>query len=211
MLKFPIRALSLLALLWGLLPLQREEVLELGPFPTREMFPLYLLPMAFQPADPTPLGSGHWRVSLNLMQANTFEFSDVFKERGRRDAAGRLAITREGALALSAEYGAVPLMFLFDEETVRSSLRVRYGLSEQTDIWAELPFESQGGGSLDGLIEWFHSLAFEQYGRDRVLKNQMTMVVISHDKLRFFSDQPIRGKTQDPTLGVVHRLVSGAT
>jgi len=206
-----VRGLGLSFLLWSLLPLQAQEILELGPFPTREMFPLYLTPMAYQPVDPTPLGCGRWRVSLDNTRANTFEFSDVFKEHSSQDETGRVAVTREGALALAAEYKGVPLLFFFDEEVVRSSLRVRYGLTEQTDVWAEFPFQSQGGGHLDGLIEWFHSLGFEQFGRDRVVKNRMAVAVISHGELKFYSDQPIRGKTQDATLGLVHRLASGPT
>ena len=39
------------------LQLTAEEPLhEMGPFPTREMFPLYLPTMAYQPVDPVPLG-----------------------------------------------------------------------------------------------------------------------------------------------------------
>jgi hypothetical protein len=201
----------LACLLAGMLPLRAQEPMEMGPFPTREMFPLFLLPMVYQPVDPTPIGRGQWRVSLDHMRANTFEFSDILKDQAPRDAQGRVAITREFVLAHAAEYAWVPVIFFFDEEIARTSLRVRYGLTAQTDIWAELPFQSQGGGFLDGVIESFHDLGFEQYGRDRVKKDQMTLVVMTHGHLDFYSDQAVRGKTQDPTIGLVHQFATGTT
>ncbi|WP_257309410.1 DUF3187 family protein [Geothrix fuzhouensis] len=194
-----------------MLPLIGQEPMEMGPFPTREMFPLYLMPMVYQPVDPTPVGQGRWRVSLDHMQANTFEFSDILKDQAPRDAQGRLAITREFVLAHAAEYSSIPLMFFFDEEIARTSLRVRFGLTDKTDVWAELPFQSQGGGYLDGVIEAFHNLGFEQFGRDRVKKDQITLMVMTNGHLVFYSDQPIRGKTQDPTIGLTHELSSGPT
>ena len=33
-----------------------QTPMELGPIPTRDMFPLYLPTLAYQPVDPTPLG-----------------------------------------------------------------------------------------------------------------------------------------------------------
>ncbi|HEX9011479.1 MAG TPA: DUF3187 family protein [Holophagaceae bacterium] len=200
-----------MVMLAGACPVFGQEPMEMGPFPTREMFPLFLLPMVYQPVDPTPLGRGHWRVSLDHMQANTFEFSDILKEQAPRDAEGRIAITRDFVLAHASEYSQIPLMFFFDEEIARTSLRVRYGLTDRTDIWLELPYQSQGGGFLDGLIEDFHKLGFEQFGRDFVKKNQVTMMVMTYGHLDFYSDQSVRGKTQDPTLGVLHRISGGPT
>jgi hypothetical protein len=204
-----IFGLSLAGMLSGLLPVSGQEPTEMGPFPTREMFPLFLIPMVYQPVDPTPIGKGKWRVSLDHMQANTFEFSDILKDQGPRDAQGRLAITREFVLAHAAEYASIPVLYFFDEETARTSLRVRYGLTEQTDVWFELPFQSQGGGFLDGVIEEFHSLGFEQFGRDKVKQNQVTLMVMTNGHLVFYGDQHIRGKTEDPTIGLVHRISGG--
>ena len=197
----------LVRLLLAALPLQAQEPLELGPIPTREMFPLFLPPLVYQPVNPTPVGQDRFRVTIDHVRANTFEFSDVFKDQAPRDAQGRVALTRAFILSQAAQYAALPLVFYFDEEIVRTTLRLRYGLTERTDIWAELPFQSHTGGYLDNLIEDFHSLGFEQYGRDRVLKNQLTLVVMTHGQLQFFSDQPIRGKTQDPTVGLVHLVL----
>jgi len=188
-----------------------QEPMEMGPIPTREMFPLYLPTLAYQPVDPTPVGQGRWRVALDTIRANTFEFSDVFKTQAPRDAQGRVTLTREFVLAHAADYAAVPVIFFFDEEISRTTLRVRYGLTANTDLWAELPFQSHGGGYLDNVIEGFHSLGFEQFGRDRIAKNRLTLVVMTRGNLDFYSDQTIRGKTQDSLLGVVHRFLESPT
>lgn len=80
-----------------------QEGFEFGPLGTREMFPLYLISMSYQPADPTPLGQGQWRITLDHMQANTFEFSDVFKDQTPRDAQGRMKLTRAYVEAHASE------------------------------------------------------------------------------------------------------------
>lgn len=198
-----------LASLMGLSPLVSEEVLELGPFRTREMFPLYLNPMAYQPTDPTPLGEGRWRVDVDHIQANTFEFSDVFKDILPRDGQGRISMSRAWVEAHASAFASLPVVFFFDEEVARTSLRIRRGMTENLEIWAEVAFQSHGGGYLDGTIESFHSLGFEQFGRDLVARNQVTVMVMEYGQVRFYSDDHIRGKTQDPVLGTTLRLYQG--
>lgn len=202
---------ELALVLGGVLPLSGQEPMEMGPFPTREMFPLYLLPMVYQPVDPTPLGRGRWRVSLDHIQANTFEFSDILKDQAPRDTQGRIAITREFVLAHANEYTSIPLLFFFDEEIARTSLRVRFGLTRKTDVWAEFPIQSHDGGFLDGVIEGFHNLGFEQFGRDRVKKDQIALMVMSRGHMVFYSDQRVRRKSQDPTIGLLQEISSGPT
>lgn len=184
-----------------------EEGFEYGPIATREMFPLYLISLPYQPMDPSPIGPGRWRISLDHMQANTFEFSDVFKEQTPRDAQGRVKITRPYVEAHATEYAHLPLVFFFDAETAQTSLRIRHGLTKRTDVWVELTFTSLGGGYLDDPIEDFHKIGFEQFGRDRVMQNRITLVVMERGNLRFYSDRFVRGKTQDPVLGSMHQLV----
>lgn len=182
--------------------------LEPGPSPTREMFPLFLATMVYQPVDPAPLGRGRWRVDIDHMRANTFEFSDIFKGAAPGAPEGRIGITRESAEAMAATHAELPVLFYFDLEVARTTLKVRVGLSERTDAWAELPFISQGGGGLDSTIESFHNLGFKQFGRDRIRKDQLTVAVMAHGRLQFYSDQPMRGKTQDPTFGFTHRFLA---
>ena len=112
----------------AVLPLGAEEPLhEMGPFPTREMFPLYLPTLAYQPVDPVPLGRGHWRWALNWIEANTFQFSDVFENNPPRDTSGRVAITRPYMEAHLPEYASLPVVYFFDEEIARFELESRDG------------------------------------------------------------------------------------
>ncbi len=190
------------------LQLAAEEPLhEMGPFPTREMFPLYLPTMAYQPVDPVPLGHGQWRWALNWMEANTFQFSDYFEDHAPRDQSGRLAVTRDYFASVVAKHPDIPTLYFFDEEIARFELQGRYGLTDRTDLWIFLPIQNHTGGFLDPLIEGFHKIGFEQYGRDLVTKNQVTLAVANNGKVTFFSDERIVGKTQDPVLGITQRLL----
>ena len=192
----------------AVLGLAAEEPLhEMGPFPTREMFPLYLPTLAYQPVDPAPLGRGRWRWSLNWIEANTFQFSDVFEQDRPQDPQGRVAITRDYVQAHLSEYANIPVVYFFDEEIARFELQGRYGISDSTDLWFFLPVQNHTGGFLDPLIEDFHRIGFEQFGRDLVLQNQVTLVVAQFGKLTFFSDERVLGKPQDPVLGLTHRVL----
>jgi hypothetical protein len=174
------------------------------------MFPLFLGTLVYQPVDPTPLGRGHWRFSLDHIRANTFEFSDVYQ--GIPVAGppvGRERLTRDLIGLIGSWYPERPVLFYFDEEVVRTSLRVRAGLGEDTDVWAELPFQSQTGGFLDSMIESFHHMGFAQFGRDRVRKNELVLAVVAHGQLQFYTEEPVRTRVQDPTLGVMHRFLAG--
>ncbi len=190
------------------LGLAAEEPLhEMGPFPTREMFPLYLPTMAYQPVDPVPLGQGQWRWALNWTEANTFQFSDFFENQAPRDQSGRIAVTRDYFASVVAKHPDIPTLYFFDEEIARFELQGRYGLTDRTDLWLFLPIQNHTGGFLDPLIEGFHKIGFEQYGRDLVTKNQVTLAVANNGKVTFFSNERIVGKTQDPVLGITQRLL----
>ncbi|HEX4844603.1 MAG TPA: DUF3187 family protein [Geothrix sp.] len=197
-----------LVLLAGLGLTAEEPLHEMGPFPTREMFPMYLPTMAYQPADPVPLGPGRWRWAMHHIQANTFQFSDVFEQNPPRDSSGRVAVTRAFVDAHMADYASLPMVYFFDEEISRLELEGRYGLDDRTDLWFRLPVQNHTGGFLDPLIEDFHRLGFEQYGRDLVLQNQLALVVARYGKVTFFSDERVLGKTQDPVLGLTRRLLA---
>ncbi|WP_243293539.1 DUF3187 family protein [Geothrix mesophila] len=201
-------ALALVAFLG----LAAEEPLhEMGPFPTREMFPLYLPTMAYQPVDPVPLGRGRWRWALHWIEANTFQFSDIFEQYAPRDASGRVAVTEAVFASAAAAFPDLPTLYYFDEEIARFELEGRYGLSDTTDLWFRLPVQNHTGGFLDPLIEGFHKIGFEQPGRDRVMKNQVALAVAQYGKVAFYNDERILGKTQDPVLGLTHRLLATPT
>jgi hypothetical protein len=174
------------------------------------MFPLFLPPLAYQPVDPLPLGRGHWRWGLHWMEANTFQFSDVFDQNPPRDTQGRVAVTRAYVEARLKDYADLPTVYFFDEEIARFELEGRYGLTDDTDLWLRFPVQNHTGGILDPLIEGFHKIGFEQYGRDLVLQNQVTLVVVQYGKILFFNNERILGKPQDPVLGFTHRFLDHA-
>jgi hypothetical protein len=174
------------------------------------MFPLFLGTLVYQPVDPTPLGAGHWRVALDHIRANTFEYSDVYQGiPPEGPPVGRERITRDLLALIAGWYPDRPVLFYFDDEVVRTALRLRVGLGENTDAWAELPLVSHTGGILDGPIEAFHHLGFAQFGRNRVRKNELTLAVAVHGQVTFYTEEASRGKAQDPTFGVMHRFLAG--
>jgi hypothetical protein len=61
---------------------------------------------------------------------------------------------------------------LFDGETHRVNLALRYGAKNDTEWGIELPYVAHGGGSLDGLIENWHDIfGLFQGGRDKTPRN----------------------------------------
>lgn len=69
---------------------------------------------------------------------------------------------------------------VFDGETIRGTLRGRYGLRKDLDIEVELPFLWAGGGGVDSLVEDFHDLFFlPKGGRQLTEDDQFQMNVTS--------------------------------
>jgi hypothetical protein len=202
---------ALLALALGLsLQAQEGPHPEMGPLPTRNMFTLLQAPMTYQPVSPRPVGAGEWTVTLSHVQANVFEFSSLIKDRPPAWFQGRRGMDRASLEALAAEYPDAPFVFYFDEEIARTTLQVRRGLTDRTDVWLELPMERHGGGHLDSAIESFHkTFGFEQWGRTEVARNQAVVATIRHGRLDFVREGPQPTRMQDPLLGVVHQIHQG--
>ncbi|HJV89408.1 MAG TPA: DUF3187 family protein [Holophagaceae bacterium] len=190
---------------------QEAEPMDPGVAPTRELFPLQLIPLTYQPLSPKPLGTGRWQVALHSARGNVFEFSDAIKNGPPRDLQGRIQLTRAYWTQHAADYPQLPFAFWFDEEVLRTTLDVRTGLGPRTDAFLQWAWVSHSGGILDSTIERFHAgLGFRQWGRDLVARNQLVVAMMSHGQVTFYSDDPITRKPQDPVLGIVHQLVSGA-
>ena len=63
---------------------------------------------------------------------------------------------------------------LFDGETTRLTLSLRYGFSEYWEVGIDLPTISHQGGMLDGLIEsWHDTFGLPQGGRDNAPRNRL--------------------------------------
>ncbi|WP_243288104.1 DUF3187 family protein [Geothrix terrae] len=204
---------AVLALALGLsLQAQDEPYPEMGPLPTRNMFTLLQAPMTYQPQAPRPIGEGRWQVTLTHVRANVFEFSDLIKDHPPAWFQGRHRMDRASLEALAAEYPTAPFVFYFDEEIARTTLQVRRGLTERTDVWAELPVERHGGGDLDAPIEAFHkTFGFEQWGRTEVARNQAVVATIRYGRLDFVREGAQPTRVQDPLFGLVHLIHQDAS
>lgn len=181
-----------------------------GPAPTRDLFPLRLMTLGLQPISGKPVGEGRWQVAFHSTRANVFEFSDLLKADPPRSVGGRLVPDRAYWEGYAAAHPNEPFVFWFDAEIIRTTLRIRYGLGPRTDVFTEGAWESQTGGTLDSVIERFHSATgFKQFGRDLVARHQFSIATLAGGKVAFYRDSPTRRKPQDPVLGVVHQLADG--
>lgn len=177
-----------------------------GPPATRDLFPLNLPLLTYRPVAAPTVGKGEWRVSVQVTEENTFEFSDPIKDLLARDTQGRITPTLSGAQQVAQALPDAPLLFFFDGEVTRTDLSARYGLSDTTDLALVLTWQGYGGGFLDGLIEDFHKLGFEQTGREAIARDQLTFTAIQKGKVIFFTQTALRAKFEDPTLALIHRF-----
>lgn len=182
---------------------------EPGPPSTRDLFPLNLVPLTYRPVGANTIGKGEWRVSFLVNRSNTFEFSDLIKDRLRRDTSGRISVDQAGMARFASSLPNEPLIYFFDAEIQRTELSFRYGVEADTDLALTLGWQSIGGGFLDGLIEDFHKLGFEQTGRSAITQNQFTMAVIQKGQLVYFTQTPVRARPVDPVLALIHRFYEG--
>ena len=177
-----------------------------GPPATRDLFPLNLTPLDYRPVAAPTVGEGQWRVSLQVTEENTFEFSDPIKDLLAHDTQGRITPTLAGVEQLAKAFPDAPLLFFFDGEVTRSEISMRYGLSGSTDLGLVLTWQGYGGGFLDSLIEDFHKLGFEQTGRNAITRDQLTFTAIQKGQVVFFTQDALRAKFEDPVVAVIHRF-----
>ena len=180
-----------------------------GPPSSRDLFPLNLVPLTYRPVGARTVGEGQWRVSFQVTRSNTFEFSDLIKDRLSRDTSGRITVGPAGTAQFAASLPNEPLLFFFDGEVQRTELSFRRGLTRDTDVALTLGWQSIDGGFMDGLIEGFHKLGFEQGGREAITRDQLTFAIIQSGQVVYFSQTPIRLHPVDPVFAVIHRLHEG--
>lgn len=168
LLNLKLTVCSLAALLAVLLLPIAAPAIELTPFATSNQSPLIQI-YGLPLAEPaTLLESGQFSARLSLNVANNLTNPDN----------GREAV-------------------LFDGETYRSDLALRYGVNERFEAGFDLPYISHCGGFLDGFIENWHSTFHlpngdrEQYPRDRLTyryqRNGRTLVDLT-DSSKGFGD-----------------------
>lgn len=204
-----LRTLPIVLLLGAGLPLAATPEApwpDPGPPSSRDLFPLNLVPLTYRPVSAQPVGQGQWRLSFQVTRANTFEFSDLIKDRLGRDGSGRISVGPAGTAQFAASLPGEPLLFFFDAEVQRTEFSLRHGLSRDTDLALTLGWQSLDGGLLDGLIEGFHKLGFEQSGRGAIARDQLTFAILQKGQVVYFSQEPTRLRAVDPVVAVVHRL-----
>ncbi len=177
-----------------------------GPPSTRDQFPLNLVPLTYRPVGANTIGQGAWRFSFQVTRSNTFEFSDLIKDRFGKDSSGRISVDQAGTAQFASSLPNEPLVYFFDAEIQRTEFSFRYGLTPATDLAMTLGWQSVGGGFMDGLIEDFHKLGFEQTGRNAIAQNQLTIAIIQKGQVIHFTQTPVRFRPVDPVLAVIHRL-----
>jgi hypothetical protein len=132
-----------------------------GPLSTRQQHPLALTMMAFRPRRPVTQAKGELAGGMYLAWASIEEIQQFSP-----------ASPNESVV--------------FDGETIRGTLRGRYGLGDKLDIELEVPFLWAGGGGIDSLVEDFHDLFFlPSGGRQFTEDDQFRMNVTSEGELLY--------------------------
>ena len=117
----------------GLAPTSDPAPVVRGPLSTRQQHPMALTLMAFRPRRAVTQPEGEFGVGAQVAWATIEEI-----QRGP-------AYNPNETVA-------------FDGETLRTTLRTRYGLRQDLDIEVELPFLYAWAGGMDQIIEEYHSV-----------------------------------------------------
>jgi hypothetical protein len=173
----------------------------MGPQSTRDMFPPQLSMLCYRPDSPTPLGKGGFQFGLTHYEGNTFEYSLSIRDH-MHSSLGRLWVDRSTAEHIAQIGSQLPLIYFIDEETLRSEIDLKYGLSDSLDIALQIPLQSRTSGFLDGLIEDVHRLGFEQYGRSDIAKNRITTFVVQKGQVTYYNEEGSWRKWENPTLSL---------
>lgn len=120
-----------------------------GPLKSRAQNPLYLQFLALPMESPLTLNRGQFETELATTFSNTFEFSPF-----------------------------TTTQVNMDMESWRTALTCGYGVREDLDVKLEIPIISNGGGFLDGFIQWYHNLfGLPNGGRDRAADGSFSYAV----------------------------------
>jgi hypothetical protein len=110
-----------------------DELVSRGPAEIRDAQLLAQPRLTLPAVSPFTTRSGRWEVRLSGLLANTFSWT--------QDAVGEHPPTRS---------------FLIDGEALVLDATIRRGLARNLDVGVRVPLEKRSGGSLDGLIDWWH-------------------------------------------------------
>jgi hypothetical protein len=125
------------------------------PLPIRDPFPFKLLFL-----DQPPAGAGiqtryRARFSVNASYVNTMVATGDLVSLFNRDRSYGGNVTL-GVLQMVASAQPSQTAYIFDAESLRTTLNARVGIIPRLEVGIEVPFLSHSGGFLDSFIDDFH-------------------------------------------------------
>src|SRR2546425_204264 len=183
------------------------------PLPVRDALPFKLLFL-----DTPPGGADIQRLSrpfysLNAVYVNTMIATDdlilLYERVGQQVYDGRVDL---GVLQTVANAQTSRTAFIFDGETLRTTLRARVGILPRLEVGMEVPFLSQGRGFMDPYIDSFHQrLHLPDGGRSGFDHNQFRAGYIGDGETVYVDSAPSRMRLGDIVLSATGGLlVDGA-
>jgi len=191
------------AIFLGTLVLGAAEREPPGPLRIRDMTPPAILTLGFMPSSASLLAQGSWCIETHYSSANIFLMSD---EVGAylKDRADPVELSATDVRQIfDAAQGDI---FYFDGEIGVFDIGAHYGVTDNVQVFFELPYYSFGGGNLDHMIMEFHdTFGIGQAGRDLVARDQYQILMRLGDSEFSMLEAPEDG-FGDPTIGLRHRI-----
>lgn len=172
---------------------------------TRDLFPLNTIALNYRPSTSTLVGKNKFALSFQIIRSNTLEFSESLKNELMDNDTGRVKIDFETVDKFAKSHPNEKLIYYFDTEIQSSEIKLRYGLTSNTDVAISLSWRGVSGGFFDGLIEDFHKLGFKQFGRDHFQKNQSNIIVVQNGNVVVFSQEKIDAQFEYPIVQIFNK------
>ena len=170
-----------------------------APFRIRDLTLPNALVLGLIPVPPETVGRGSWAVELIYSHSNTFQVSDGVEEYLRRRDR-REPLSPADVVAILSEFGDD--VFYIDGEFGLANFSAHYGLTQDLDVFVNIPYFIFTGGFFDGVIEGFHdALGVSQAGRDLVARNQFQILIPYEGGNVALLDRPSSGGFGDPVVG----------
>src|SRR2546425_3250945 len=183
------------------------------PLPVRDALPFKLLFLDSPPggAQIQPLSWASFPV--NAVYVNTMIATDdlilLYERVGQQVYDGQVNL---GVLQMIANAQTSRTAFIFDGETLRTTLRARVGILPRLEVGVEVPFLSQGRGFMDPYIDSFHQrFHLPDGGRTGFDHNQFRAGYIGDGETVYVDSAPSRMRLGDIVLSATGGLlVDGA-
>jgi Protein of unknown function (DUF3187) len=177
------------------------------PLPIRDPFPLKLLFLDQPPSGATLQPPLRARLSINASYVNTMVATDDLVELYNRDPSLRGIVTL-GVLQMVANAQASRTAFIFDGETLRTTLQARVGVTQRFELGVDAPFLSQYRGFVDPFIDEFHHrFNLPDGGRTGFAHNQFRAGYIGDGATVYFDAAPGGVRLGDVVLSAAGALL----